>query len=111
MGYMIQRKPCGCGLKGNNLSKNKLNRGKTLSKSGKKSLKSRNYRGGFEYEKQFKSTLSPCYDNTPKVGWHAGGSKEVNHGKPEFISENIPGEMLLEKEYALIDGKYELISG
>ena len=101
---MTPKKPCGCGLKGKNLSKRKLNRGKTLSKSGRKSLRSKNYRGGFEYEKQFKSTLSPCYDNTPKAGWHAGGSRNMNHGKPEIITKMIQGtnSIPLYNEYALI---------
>ena len=78
---------CGCGK---TLSKSKHNRGKISSKNGKKSLKTKKYRGGSGYADQFKTTLSPCYDNTPKVGWHAGGSKDVGVVKLQRMAGRLP---------------------
>jgi hypothetical protein len=38
----------------------------------------RKYKGGSGYEKMFKETLSPCYDNVKKVGWHGGKKSKKN---------------------------------
>lgn len=39
-----------------------------------KSKKSNKQKGGnYANPENFPTTLSPCYKNTPKLGWHAGG--------------------------------------
>ena len=38
----------------------------------------RKHTGGYGYEKMFKETLSPCYDNVEKVGWHGGKKTKKN---------------------------------